>query len=120
MYALTSATERRSSGLTVFTSGHSSLIRVASSTVSRIGRPAAHPPACALVRPPNMIAMSVPIERIRVFWSSLKPRPNPTSRITDAMPHTIPNIVKNDRILCARSVARVCFAISRRFMRLSV
>jgi len=24
------------------------------------------------------------------FWSTLKPRPNPTRMITDAIPHTIP------------------------------
>ena len=39
------------------------------------------------------------------FWSTLNPRPSPTRMITDAIPHTIPNIVRKVRILWARNVA---------------
>src|SRR5581483_7447874 len=37
--------------------------------------------------------------------------------MTDAMPQTMPNIVRKLRILCARSVARVCLTISNKFIR---
>ena len=50
------------------------------------------------------------------FWSTLKPRPNPTRMITDAIPHTIPNMVRKVRILWARNVANAWRRISERVM----
>ncbi len=84
-----------------------------------IWRPAASPPTWELVRPPQMMTRSLPSVSILFFWSLLKPRPSPTSRMTDAMPQMIPNIVRKLRILWARSVAIVCLKMSRRFIRQS-
>ena len=60
------------------------------------------------------------MERIRVFWSRLKPLPNPTSRITDVMPQMIPNMVRKLRSLCAEMEPIVCLSTSRKFMDLRV
>ncbi len=91
-------------------------MRRASSIFRVMGRPAARPPTCELVRPPQIMTRSLPRVSMRFFWSALKPRPRPTSRITDAMPQMIPNIVRKLRILWARRVASVCFRMSSRFM----
>ena len=41
--------------------------------------------------------MSVPMVRRRCFWSTLKPMPRPTSRMTEVIPQTMPNIVRKLR-----------------------
>ena len=109
---LTSETVRRSSGLTVLTSEACCWIAMASSTVRRMSRPAAYPPACAPVFPPKKMAMSVPMLRRCSFWSTLKPMPRPTRRITEVIPHTMPNIVKKLRSFVSQSAESVCLRIS--------
>src|ERR1700728_3932159 len=50
------------------------------------------------------------------FWSPLNPRPNPTRMITEAIPHTMPNMVRKVRILWARNVENAWRRISDRVM----
>ena len=100
------------SGLTVLTSEACCWMAMASSTVRRMSRPAAYPPACEPVFPPKKMAMSVPMLRRCSFWSTLKPMPRPTRRITEVMPHTMPNIVRKLRSFVSQSAERVCLRIS--------
>jgi hypothetical protein len=48
--------------------------------------------------------MSSPRDRMRRVWPLRKPSPSPTSSNSDPTPQAIPNIVKNERILCAHKV----------------
>src|SRR5450631_3765935 len=61
-----------------------------------------------------MMTRSFPKLCMCFFWSTLKPRPSPTRMITDAIPHTMPNIVRKVRILWARKVANAWRRISER------
>src|SRR5437868_15101884 len=63
-----------------------------------------------------MMTRSLPSVCMCFFWSTLNPRPRPTRMITDAIPHTIPNIVRKARILWARKVENAWRRISERVM----
>src|SRR5205807_9596758 len=41
-----------------------------------------------------------------------KPSPTPASSSSDPTPHAIPNMVRNDRNLCAHKVLKVCAKVS--------
>src|SRR3954454_4416803 len=50
--------------------------------------------------------------RLRLF-PERKPSPKPTSSSNDPTPQATPNIVRNERSLCAQRVRRTCPKISR-------
>ena len=93
---------RSSSGLTTATIDDSAAIARASSTVNRITRPARSPPACMLVRPPQMMPMFLPSSRRTLSFPCRKPSPVADRTTTEIIPQRIPNIVRKLRSLLAR------------------
>jgi len=58
--------------------------------------------------------MLSPYSRMPRWLPERKPSPNPTSRSNEPTPQAIPNMVRNERSLCAQSVRRIWSTISRK------
>src|SRR5882757_1463750 len=69
-------------------------------------------PSTAGWRPPKKKMMFLPKVSSCLRLPLRKPSPTPTSRRRDPTPHAIPNMVRNDRSLCAQSVRIVWTKVS--------
>ena len=65
-------------------------------------------------RPGNRNITFSPISSNCLRFPERKPSPTPTSNSSDPTPQAMPNMVRNDRSLCAQSVLRVWPKISKR------
>src|SRR5580700_1368776 len=57
--------------------------------------------------------MSLPYCAISRLLPERKPSPRPTSSSKDPTPHAMPNMVRNERSLCAQRVRKICVKMSR-------
>src|SRR5215472_18084896 len=60
-----------------------------------------------------MKIMSSPIVAMFFFCPELKPSPTPIRNSSDPTPQAMPNMVKNDRSLCAHSMLNTCPIVSK-------
>src|SRR5580700_203640 len=70
-------------------------------------------PCTTGARPGKMNIMSLPYCAISRLLPERKPSPRPTSSSREPTPQAIPNIVRNERSLCAHRVESDCRTISR-------
>src|ERR1039458_10523946 len=69
-------------------------------------------PATAGARPGKINMMFSPYSARPRLFPERNPSPRPTSSISDPTPHATPNIVRNERSLCAQSVRKICAKMS--------
>src|SRR6266436_8178781 len=69
-------------------------------------------PSSAGWRPPKKKMMFLPKVSSCLRLPLRNPSPTPASSSSEPTPHAIPNIVRNDRNLCAHRVRRVCAKVS--------
>src|SRR5579863_8357460 len=65
------------------------------------------------MRPGNINMMFCPREASCFSWPLRKPSPSPTSSSSEPTPQAIPNMVRNERSLCAQRVDSDCRTMSR-------
>src|ERR1051326_1298002 len=65
-------------------------------------------PVTAGARPGKINMMSLPNSASSRLFPERKPSPTPTSSNKDPTPHAIPNIVRNERSLCAHRLRKIC------------
>src|SRR5271163_2844297 len=70
-------------------------------------------PATAGARPGKMNMMSRPNSAISRLLPERKPSPTPTSSSNDPTPQAMPNIVRNERSLCAQRLRKICAKMSK-------
>src|SRR5271157_3110165 len=70
-------------------------------------------PATAGALPGNVNMMSSPREFSSFLFPDRNPSPRPTSNSNDPTPQAIPNMVRNERSLCAQRVRNICRRISK-------
>ena len=58
--------------------------------------------------------MSSPKEFSSFLFPERKPSPSPTNSSNDPTPQAIPNMVRNERNLCAQRVRNICRRISKK------
>src|SRR3954469_16311196 len=64
-------------------------------------------PWTAGARPGNINMMSLPNSAISRLLPERKPSPTPTNRSNDPTPQAIPNMVRNERSLCAQRLQKI-------------
>src|SRR5271170_4157018 len=69
-------------------------------------------PSTAGARPPKKKMMFLPKVSSCLRLPLRKPSPTPASSSKEPTPQAIPNIVRNDRNLCAHRVRKVCAKVS--------
>ena len=69
-------------------------------------------PAKAGARPGKINMMSLPNSAIWRLLPDRKPSPRPTSSSNDPTPQAMPNMVRQERSLCAQSVRKICAKMS--------
>src|SRR5256885_3129627 len=69
-------------------------------------------PFPAGARPGKINMMSLPNSAISRLLPERKPSPTPTSSNRDPTPHAIPNMVRNERSLCAHRLRKICAKVS--------
>ena len=70
-------------------------------------------PFTAGARPGKMNMMSLPNSAISRLLPERKPSPTPTSSSNDPTPQAMPNMVRNERSLCAHRLRKICAKMSR-------
>src|SRR5208282_4377349 len=70
-------------------------------------------PCTTGARPGKMNMMSLPYCAISRWLPERKPSPRPTSSSKEPTPQAMPNIVRNERNLCAQRVRKICAKMSR-------
>src|SRR5580698_6087716 len=70
-------------------------------------------PATTGARPGKINMMFSPNSANPRLFPERKPSPRPTKRSNDPTPQATPNMVRNERSLCAHSVRKICAKISR-------
>src|ERR1022692_181144 len=70
-------------------------------------------PCTTGARPGKINMMSLPYCASSRLLPDRKPSPNPTSSSKDPTPHAMPNMVRNERSLCAQRVRKICAKMSR-------
>src|SRR5271157_4502870 len=69
-------------------------------------------PFTAGARPGNRNMMSLPNSASSRLLPDRKPSPTPTSSNRDPTPQAIPNMVRNERSLCAHKLRKICAKMS--------
>src|SRR5579864_3973045 len=69
-------------------------------------------PWTAGARPGKRNMMFLPNSANSRLLPERKPSPTPTSSSNDPTPHAIPNMVRNERSLCAHKLRKICAKIS--------
>src|SRR5258705_12698579 len=69
-------------------------------------------PETAGARPGKRNMMSLPNSDSSRLLPERKPSPTPTSSNNDPTPQAIPNMVRNERSLCAQRLRKICVKIS--------
>src|SRR6202165_381614 len=70
-------------------------------------------PFTAGARPGKINMMSLPNSDNSRLLPERKPSPTPTSSSRDPTPQAIPNMVRNERSLCAQRLRKICAKMSR-------
>src|ERR1700680_3985650 len=70
-------------------------------------------PCTTGARPGKMNMMSLPYCASSRLFPERKPSPKPTSSSKEPTPQAMPNIVRNERSLCAQRVRKICAKMSR-------
>src|SRR5258708_7018458 len=70
-------------------------------------------PFTAGARPGKRNMMSLPNSANSRLFPERKPSPTPTSSSNDPTPQAIPNMVRNERSLCAQRLRKICAKMSK-------